>query len=55
MPSDSRNERDNHKAVAHWTEVDDDGRVFLCADTRSGRTVVVEVTDSKYGGEIRND
>jgi len=42
-----------HTAVAHWTEETEDGEILLCADTDRGTTIVIDVTDSSYGGAIR--
>jgi len=44
---------EHHTAVAHWTEETEDGRILLCADTDRGETVVVDVTESSYGGTVR--
>ena len=47
-------QQEHHTAVAHWTEETEDGRVLLCADTDRGKTVVVDVTESSYGGRGRD-
>jgi len=44
---------EHHSAVAHWTEETEDGRILLCADTDRGKTVVVDVTESSYGGTVQ--
>lgn len=46
---------ERHTAVAHWTEETEDGEILLCADTDRGKTIVVDVTESSYGGVVRND
>lgn len=43
----------HHTALAHWTEQTVDGRTLLCADTARGETIVLDVTDSSYGGVVR--
>lgn len=43
----------DRSAVAWWLEVDGDDR-YVCFDTNRGETVVFDVTNANFGGEIQS-